>query len=83
MQKLILILLGATAIAGSLVQTADASDRTRFRRAYDQLRWDDRFAGPATSAIRAQELRNIQNFGFSGRDPTRPGGWDPSLRPPS
>ena len=26
--------------------------------------------------------RNIENFGFSGRDPSRIGGVDPSLNPP-
>jgi len=26
--------------------------------------------------------RNRENFGFSGRDPSRPGGMDPSLHPP-
>lgn len=24
---------------------------------------------------------NVQNFGFSGRDPSRVGGWDPSVNP--
>ena len=37
---------------------------------------DDSFAVPSTQAE-----RNIQNFGFSGRDPSRVGGWDPSLNP--
>jgi hypothetical protein len=30
-----------------------------------------------------EEYRNLQNFGFSGRDPSRVGGESPSLNPPS
>jgi hypothetical protein len=45
-----------------------------FRGAYNQM--TDDFAVPSTRAE-----RNIQNFGFSGRDPSRVGGWDPSLNP--
>jgi hypothetical protein len=37
---------------------------------------DQSFAVPSSQAE-----RNIQNFGFSGRDPSRVGGWDPSLNP--
>ncbi|SHN68991.1 hypothetical protein [Bradyrhizobium erythrophlei] len=46
-----------------------------FRSAYDQMT-DQSFAVPSSQAE-----RNIQNFGFSGRDPSRVGGWDPSLNP--
>jgi hypothetical protein len=45
-----------------------------FRGAYNQMT-DDSFV-PSSQAE-----RNIQNFGFSGRDPSRVGGWDPSLNP--
>jgi hypothetical protein len=48
---------------------------TNFRGAYNQMT-DESFAVPSTRAE-----RNIQNFGFSGRDPSRVGGWDPSLNP--
>ena len=48
---------------------------TNFRGAYNQMT-DESFAVPSTQAE-----RNIQNFGFSGRDPSRVGGWDPSLNP--
>ena len=44
---------------------------TNFRGAYNQL------STPSFS----QGLMNQDNFGFSGRDPSRPGGYDPSLRP--
>ena len=46
-----------------------------FRGAYNQMT-DESFAVPSTQAE-----RNIQNFGFSGRDPSRVGGWDTSLNP--
>jgi hypothetical protein len=46
-----------------------------FRGAYDQMT-DQSFAVPSSRAE-----RNIENFGFSGRDPSRVGGWDPSLNP--
>lgn len=46
-----------------------------FRGAYNQMT-DESFTVPST-----QTERNIQNFGFSGRDPSRVGGWDPSLNP--
>jgi hypothetical protein len=48
-----------------------------FRGAYNQMT-EPSFAVPQTRAE-----RNIQNFGFSGRDPSRVGGWDPDLNPPS
>jgi hypothetical protein len=47
----------------------------RYRAAYNQLS-EPSYAVPPT-----QEERNLQNFGFSGRDPSRPGGWDTSLNP--
>jgi hypothetical protein len=47
-----------------------------FRGAYDQVTTDQSFAVPSSQAE-----RNIENFGFSGRDPSRVGGWDPSLNP--
>ena len=45
-----------------------------FRGAYNQV--TEPFAVPQSRAE-----RNIENFGFSGRDASRVGGWDPSLNP--
>lgn len=45
-----------------------------FRGANDQLPWN--------SIQREEDERNIEDFGFSGRDPSRVGGEDPSLNPP-
>jgi hypothetical protein len=47
----------------------------QFRGAYNQMN------GSVYAAPDAQERRNIEDFGFSGRDPSRPGGEDPSLNP--
>jgi hypothetical protein len=45
---------------------------TNYRAAYDQSE-----ARPLTN----EERRNIENFGFSGRDPSRVGGEDAWLHP--
>jgi hypothetical protein len=52
-----------------------AYDRWNYRGAYNQLN------GPFYATPRTEGGLSIENFGFSGRDPSRPGGEDPSLRP--
>src|ERR1700739_857778 len=53
-------------------------DDQNYRGAYNQ--WNETFdAQPLTN----EERRNLENFGFSGRDPSRVGGEDPHLNPPS
>jgi len=53
-------------------------DDQNSRGAYN--RWTETFdAQPLTN----EERRNLENFGFSGRDPSRVGGEDPNLNPPS
>jgi hypothetical protein len=49
--------------------------RDQFLGAYNQVN------GSVYAAPDAQERRNIEDFGFSGRDPSFPGGEDPSLNP--
>jgi hypothetical protein len=49
--------------------------RDQFLGAYNQVN------GPVYAAPDAQERRNIEDFGFSGRDRSFPGGEDPSLNP--
>jgi len=44
-----------------------------YRRAYNQVS-EPSYATPQ---------RDIENFGFSGKDPSRVGGEDPNLNPPS
>jgi hypothetical protein len=46
-----------------------------YRGAYNQM------GGPSYAVPPTQSGRNIENFGFSGRDPSRIGGEDPSLHP--
>ena len=49
-----------------------------FRGAYNQM------IGPSYYAVPySQSERNLENFGFTGRDPSRVGGRDPNLNPPS
>jgi hypothetical protein len=48
-----------------------------YRGSYNQM------SDPSYAIAPTQAGRNIQNFGFSGRDPSRPGGMDPNLNPPS
>jgi hypothetical protein len=83
MRKTVITIIGSLLITVSAVHLAAASehharrayDRWDFRRSYNQL--DEPFY--AVPQTRAQ--RNIENFGFSGRDPSRVGGWDPNLNP--
>jgi hypothetical protein len=46
-----------------------------FRGAYNQM------TEPSYAIPQTQDERNLENFGFTGRDPSRVGGEDPSLRP--
>jgi hypothetical protein len=54
------------------------ASQTAPRGAYNQLN------GPSDATPRAlddEHKRDIENFGFSGRDPSRVGGEDPDLKP--
>ena len=76
MQKTAITILGALLISGLAVQMATASERhMKFRRAYDQ--WN----GPVVVTPPARYDWYTNGFGFGGRDPSRVGGEDPSLRP--
>jgi hypothetical protein len=63
-------ILSAAIATPAFAHTKHHSQLNDFRGAYNQL---DPYS------IQAQ--RNLENFGFSGRDSSRVGGWDPSLRP--
>jgi hypothetical protein len=69
------VIILATAIATPAFAKGHGHAQDRYRGAYNQMT-EPSFAVPATQAG-----RNIENFGFSGRDPSRVGGWDPSLNP--
>ena len=66
----------ATPVFAQPTHHSRAYNRSNFRGSYNQ-RSEPSYAIPQT-----QDERNIQNFGFSGRDPSRVGGEDPSLNPP-
>ena len=54
------------------------ASQTAPRGAYNQLN------GPSDATPRAlddEDKRNMENFGFSGRDPSRVGSEDPDLKP--
>jgi hypothetical protein len=59
---------------------ARAYDQSNFRGAYNQqINGAPFYAAPQTR----DEMINLQNFGISGRSPSRVGGEDPYLNPPS
>lgn len=69
------VIILATAIATPAFAKEHGRAYDRYRGAYNQVT-EPSLAVPAT-----QSGRNLENFGFSGRDPSRVGGWDPSLNP--
>jgi hypothetical protein len=91
MRKVALFIVATALMAGSIAQVAIAAEQVRkpdeaktitddphTRGAYDQINVPS-FAAPLTP----EEERNKEDFGFSGRSPSRPGGEDPNLNPPS
>jgi hypothetical protein len=77
MKTLSAVIILSAAVATPVFAQPGHHGRTydRYRGSYNQLN-EPFYATPQT-----QEQRNIENFGFSGRDPSRVGGEDPSLRP--
>jgi hypothetical protein len=80
-------MIGTMLMAGSMVQIARASEQVRkaedapaatqdphYRGAYNQVN-----GSSSAAPLTAEEKRNKEDFGVSGRDPSRPGGEDPSL----
>jgi hypothetical protein len=72
------VLIFSTAIATPVL----AQGTTHHSRAFDRFRGTyNQFNGPLSAAPQTQERRNIEDFGFTGRDRSVPGGEDPSLNP--
>jgi hypothetical protein len=72
--------LGAAIILSAAVATPVFAKE--HSRAYDRYRAAyNRLSGPSYAIPETQAARNIENFGFNGRDPSIPGGWDTSLNP--
>ena len=65
----------STAVATPVFAKGGTYHNETFRGAYNQM------TEPSFEVAPTRAERNIQNFGFSGRDPSRVGGWDPSLHP--
>jgi hypothetical protein len=84
MRKATLTIFGALLIAGSAGQAVLASEHHAKRglRApadiYDLWNYRGAYNGPVYQSLGE---RNLENFGFSGWDPSRVGNYDPSLRP--
>jgi hypothetical protein len=91
MTKIASIVFGALLIAGpatvsAQTRGADGSSRpttedTRRLNAYDQYPRPFEEANKPSPPLTAEEERNKEDFGFSGRDPSRIGGEDPNLNP--
>lgn len=64
------LILSAAIATPAFAHTKHHSRSSDFRGAYNQLDSD---------SVQAQ--RNLEDFGFSGKDSSRVGGWDPSLNP--
>ncbi len=52
-----------------------SGSQQRFYQSYDQM-------GPSVAPPTSHAYRNLENFGFSGRDRSRVGGYSPNLNPP-
>ena len=80
-----IIILSAAVASPVFAQDTGMRGPTYYGRAYDQRNFRgayNQINGPLYAAPRAgDEERNIENFGFSGRDPSRVGGESPWLNP--
>ena len=93
MRRTIIFILGTMLTAGSMVQVATADEQVRRaeerpaitegsnRGAYDQYRGAYYQSNVPSAPLTPEEERNKEDFGFSGRDPSRVGGESPYLNP--
>ena len=94
MRKIIIFIFGTMLTAGSMVRVATADEQVRraedtpaitqdsHRGAYDQYRGAYDQSNGASAPLTPEQERNKEDFGFSGRDPSRVGGESPNLNPP-
>jgi hypothetical protein len=80
MRTTVFTALGTLLITVSAIQMATASER-HASRSYDLWNFRGSYNQLNEPSYEARENRNIENFGFSGRDPSRVGGWNPNLNP--
>jgi hypothetical protein len=76
MKALGAVLILSAAVATPVLAKDHGRAYERYRGAYNEM------TGPSYAIPETRADRNIEDFGFSGRDPSRVGGWDPSLNPP-
>jgi hypothetical protein len=93
MRKTIIFIFGTMLTAGSMVQVATADEQVRRteerpavtqdsnRGAYDQYRGTYDQSNGSSAPLTPAEERNKEDFGISGRDPSRVGGENPYLNP--
>lgn len=87
------VLLLCAAVAAASFMVAPSFGESHHRRVFHHYYPGHRFSGhgyqdysgyldPRSGHYDPEFQRNRENFGFSGRDPSYPGGEDPSLHPP-
>jgi hypothetical protein len=93
MRKTIIFIFGTMLTAGPMVQVATAEEYIRRteerpavteesnREAYDRYRETYEQSNRSSAPLTPEEERNKEDFGFSGRDPSRVGGESPYLNP--
>ena len=91
--KLAVPIIAAAATVGALALTATPGFAGEYRahrhhyrhhhyyREYSGYRDYSGYLDPRSGHYDPEFQRNRENFGFSGRDPSRVGGMDPSLHP--
>jgi len=81
----IIAILSTSLASPVFAQDSGARGPAHHSRAYDLRKFRgvyNRVDEPLSAApLTTQDGRNIENFGFSGRDPSWVGGRDPSLNP--
>ena len=69
------VIILSAAVATPVFAKEHSRALERYRGTYNQV------IEPSYAMPQTQAGRNIENFGFSGRDPSRVGGFDPALHP--
>ena len=69
------VVLLSAAVSTPVFAKGGTYHNEKFRGTYNEM------SAPSSVVPSTQAERNIEDFGFSGRDRSYPGGWDPSLNP--
>lgn len=75
MKALAAVIILSTAVATPVFAKQHGRAYDRYRGAYNQLN------EPSLAIPQTRSGRNLEDFGFTGKDPSRVGGEDPSLKP--